>query len=316
MTAPSGPPAVRDRTWIVAGGAALWGTDALLRLPLATELPATTVVLAEHVIVAVLISPLIVRAVRRARQVCGPREWAALFGIGVGASALATALFTAAFVQSGPITPVVLQKLQPLVAVALAALLLGERLRRTYVPFLVVALVASWLLAFPDPLGVSVQGMLGALMAIGAAVLWAAGTVLGRYVSPVLTPTEVTSMRYAFGLLGSAFAVAVAGTPVLPPAADLPGLAGLALIPGLLAMLIYYYGLRGTPASRATLAELAFPATAALVGVIVLGETMTATQWTGLALLAATVTLFSWHERRPTTHPTVQVKTKLGEGIS
>ncbi|MQA97870.1 MAG: EamA family transporter [Streptosporangiales bacterium] len=300
-------PAVRDRTWIVAGGAALWGTDALLRLPLATELPATTVVLAEHVIVAVLISPMIVRAIRRAARVCGPRQWAALIGIGVGASAVATALFTAAFVQSGPITPVVLQKLQPLVAVALAAVLLGERLRRTYLPFLVVALGASWLLAFPDPFGVSVQGVVGALMAIGAAALWAAGTVLGRYVSPVLRPGEVTGLRYAFGLLGSAAAVAVTGAPVLPPVADLPGLAGLALIPGLLAMLIYYHGLRGTPASRATLAELAFPATAAVVGVVVLGETMTATQWAGLALLAVTVTLFSWHERRPAARAAVRV---------
>jgi drug/metabolite transporter (DMT)-like permease len=40
---------------------------------------------------------------------------------------------------------------------------------------------------------------------------------------------------------------------------DLLALLLLALVPGLLALLLYYRGLRGTPAAAATLAELAFP---------------------------------------------------------
>ena len=40
------------------------------------------------------------------------------------------------------------------------------------------------------------------------------------------------------------------------------------LLPGLAAMVLYYLALGRTPASRATLAELAFPLTAALVGVV------------------------------------------------
>ena len=49
--------------------------------------------------------------------------------IGAGSSALATILFTQAFVDRDPVTPVVLQKVQPLIAVSLAAALLGERPR-------------------------------------------------------------------------------------------------------------------------------------------------------------------------------------------
>ena len=51
---------------------------------------------------------------------------------------------------------------------------------------------------------------------------------------------------------------------------------GIALIPGLLAMWLYYVGLRRTAASRATLAELAYPCTAAVVGVALLDAHLSA----------------------------------------
>jgi drug/metabolite transporter (DMT)-like permease len=40
---------------------------------------------------------------------------------------------------------------------------------------------------------------------------------------------------------------------------DLPALGGLALLPGFVALLLYYRALRSTPASVATLAETAYP---------------------------------------------------------
>ena len=44
---------------------------------------------------------------------------------------------------------------------------------------------------------------------------------------------------------------------------------------GLIAVSLYYYGLRTTPAVAATLAELAFPVTAALVGYLAFDATLT-----------------------------------------
>jgi drug/metabolite transporter (DMT)-like permease len=118
----------RDRTWLVAAAAALWGTDGLLRAPLAGALPAATVVFWEHLIVVVVLVPFLPSAVRAFRA-ASVRDRIALVGIGAGAGALATALFTAAFATGDALTPLVLQKLQPLVAVAAAAVLLGERMR-------------------------------------------------------------------------------------------------------------------------------------------------------------------------------------------
>jgi drug/metabolite transporter (DMT)-like permease len=47
--------------------------------------------------------------------------------------------------------------------------------------------------------------------------------------------------------------------------ADVPNLIGLAIVPGLCAILLYYRTLRSTPASLATLAETAFPLTVTLL---------------------------------------------------
>lgn len=287
-----------DGTWLVALAAVLWGTDGLFRLSLAQSTPATTIVLAEHAILVLLTLPWLTSAVRAARLVCTPADWAALLVIGAGASAGATFLFTRAFTYGDPITPLALQKMQPLFATAGAALLLGERLRPRFGLFLVVALASGWLLAFADPLHVTIAGVVSALLALGAAALWAAGTVAGRLVSGRLGYRDLTTLRFAIGLPTALILTAWYGDRLAPRSGDLPALVGLAIVPGLLALLLYYRGLRRTPAARATLAELAFPATAAVVGVVFLDHPLGLSQWLGLVLLSATVVGFARHERR------------------
>lgn len=288
----------RDHTWLVALAAALWGTDALFRLPLVSELPAATIVFAEHVILVLVTLPWLPRAVRAARLVCRPVDWWALVFIGAGASATATVLFTMAFRYGDPITPVALQKIQPLLAVGAACFFLGERLRPKYGLFLVAAIGSAWLLSFRDPFDVTVAGLSAALLALGAAALWAGGTVAGRQVSLRLDFTSITVLRFAIGLPAALVVATATGAPVVPAAADVPGLIGLALVPGLVALLLYYRGLHSTPAARATIAELAFPVTAAVVGITVLDASLTWSQWTGLVLLLITVVGFARHEQR------------------
>jgi DME family drug/metabolite transporter len=300
---------VTDRTWLVALAAALWGTDALFRLPLTHGLSAATIVLAEHVILVLVTLPWLPRALRTATRVCRPVDWWALIFIGAGASATATVLFTMAFRFGNPITPVALQKVQPLLAAAAACIFLGERLRPKYGLFLIAAIASVWLLSFQHPLDVTVAGVSAALLALGAAALWAGGTVAGRQVSLRLDFTSITVLRFAIGL-PAAFVVAMAtGAPLFPSTADVPGLVGLALVPGLAALLLYYRGLQSTPAARATIAELAFPITAAVVGVTVLDFPLTWSQWTGLVLLLITVVGFARHEQR-SEQPAVIVPTE------
>jgi drug/metabolite transporter (DMT)-like permease len=289
-----------DGTGWVALAAALWGSDAYLRSHLVTSIPAATVVLAEHAIVIVLLLPLIVRTWPQVRSL-DARGRIALVAIGAGASALATVLFTQAFTYGDFIAPALLQQTQPLIAIAGAWLLLGERPRTRFAPFVVVALVGAYLVVFADPGDVHVESVPGALLALAAATLWGSGTVLGRMLSASLTFEATTAWRFAVGLPASLVLALLWKAPLVPPRADLPALAGLAIGPGLLSLLLYYWGIQRTPASRATLAELAYPVTAALVGVVFLSQRLTATQIVGAVLVAGTVTVLALTAHRRAT---------------
>lgn len=302
-----------DRTWLVAVAASLWGLSALWRSPLAKDHPSLAIVFWEHLVLVVLVSPWVLPAVGRLRT-ASRRTQAAVLVIGAGSSALATTLFTAAFRLGDPITPQVLQKLQPVIAVVLATVVLGERLRPRFALFVVPALVGAWLLAFADPLGVTVASAQAALLALGAAGLWAAGTVLGRAASVELRFRDLTALRFAVGLLTLGVVAAVTRTPLSLPASAAPAILLLALFPGLLALVLYYLALGRTPASRATLAELAFPLTAAVVGVVAFAVRPTTTQWVGFAIVLLTVVGLALHEQR-STRPAVAVPSRVEDAL-
>lgn len=302
-----------DRTWLIALAASFWGLSAIWRDPLAKQFPSLTVVFWEHVVLVVLVSPWLVGAVRAVLR-ASRRTQVSVLVIGAGSSALATVLFTSAFRLGDPITPQVLQKLQPLIALLLAAVLLGERLRRSFLWFAVPAVAGAWLLSFPQPFSVSVSSLYAAGLALGAAALWAAGTVLGRAVSAELAFQQVTALRFAVGLVALGVISLVTGTSLRVDASAAGSIIILALVPGLLALLLYYRGLRNTPASRATLAELAFPITAAVVGVTVLGRTLAPTQWVGFAVVLAAVVGLALHELR-SERPAVAVPDRAEDAL-
>jgi drug/metabolite transporter, DME family len=181
--------------------------------------------------------------------------------------------------------------------------------------FVVPALFGVWLLAFSDPWHVTMDNLAVVLFSLGAAALWALGTVLGRYVAPSIQPVELTTLRFAFGLPAAAIIVVLNGNSFwVPDLSSSFAVLWLVLVPSLLALVVYYIGLQRTAASRATLAELAYPLVGALVG-LTIGSSLTGTQWAGLALLAASVTFLSWHEAKARTQA-VLVDATAGFGRS
>jgi DME family drug/metabolite transporter len=286
---------------LVALAAALWGTDALFRKPLADSTPVATIVFGEHVVLFAITLPFLLPALAAVIGL-GRRYVLAAVMIGAGASAVATILFTQAFVDSAnPVTPVVLQQVQPIVAVIGAWIVLKERPRPLFGVFFVAALAGIWLIAFPSPTSnvfddwnATVKPV---LFALGAACLWAFGTVLGRYLMRRMRFQHVTTLRFAFGLPASAVALLILGDPAFTTGHDFLWITILALVTGLVALSLYYYGLRTTPAMAATLAELAFPVTAALVGYLAFDATLTSTQWLGVALTTTVVALLPARQR-------------------
>ncbi|MCM8746432.1 DMT family transporter [Thermomicrobium sp. CFH 73360] len=288
--------------FVVALGASLWAIDAPIRKPLTETLPATSIVLAEHLFLALYALPVLLWQ-RRAFAALSLRSWLALVAIAWGASGLATVLFTTAFRIGNPTTVILLQKVQPLVAVLLAAFLLRERLPRLYWPCFVVALAGAYLVSFGraafEPIWLLPQErILTALLALAAAALWGSATVLGRYMLGALPFPTLAAARFLLALPFLAVLALLEGTFARTWAVGLaqeaPRLFLLALVPGLLAMLVYYAGLRQTRASYATLAELAFPALAIVVNWLTLGTTIDAWQLAGFVLLWGAITTLSW----------------------
>jgi drug/metabolite transporter (DMT)-like permease len=106
----------------------------------------------------------------------------------------------------------------------------------------------------------------------------------------------LTALRFGIGLPTALIILLLRGeaaTALEIGMSDFGALLLLSLVPGLAALLIYYRGLSSTPASSATLAELAFPLTAILIGWSVFDTVPTATQWVGIVLLSATIVIMT-----------------------
>jgi drug/metabolite transporter (DMT)-like permease len=259
---------------------------------------ATTIVFGEHVILVLLTLPLLLPALRAVIR-AGWRFVAAAVVVGAGASAVATILFTDALIgHQDYITPVVIQKIQPFVAVGGAALLLGERPRTRFVWFFLPALAGFWLVNQAHPLAPSAKGAVVIAEATGAAVLWALGTVLGRYLARELEFQHIVALRFFFGLLASAVALPVMGASAYSNGHDSVLILYLALVTGLLALTLYYYGLQRTPAVLSSLAELTYPAVAVIAGIYAYDQHLHWTQWLGVAAILGAVTLLPVHRRR------------------
>jgi len=283
---------------LIAVAAAMWGTDPIIRKTMSFTTSATTIVFGEHVILVLCTLPFLFPALRAVFR-AGARYVAAAVVIGAGASAVATILFTDALIgHSDFITPVVIQKIQPFVAIGAAALVLGERPRPGFWWFFLPALAGFWLVNQSSPLHPSAQGAVVIAEATGAAVLWALGTVLGRYMSREIEFQHVLSLRFFFGFLASALALLVMNQPAYSNRHDSVLILYLALVTGLLALALYYYGLQRTPAVLSSLAELTYPAVAVIAGIYAYDQHLVWSQWVGVALILGTVTLLPVQRQR------------------
>src|SRR5437660_794558 len=179
-----------------------------------------------------------------------------------------------------------------------ASLLLAERPRPGFWWLFLPALAGFWLVNQPHPFDPSAQGWVVIAEATAAAVLWALGTVLGRYMSRELEFQHILSLRFFFGLIASAIALPIMGAPAYSNGHDTVLILYLALVTGLAALTLYYYGLQRTPAVLSSLAELTYPAVAVIAGIYAYNQHLRWTQWLGVAAILVAVTLLPVQRRR------------------
>ncbi len=223
-----------------------------------------------------------------------------LIYIGAGASALGALFFVkgAVAMNYNFTIAALLQKLQPIFAIVLAVVFLKEKLHPKFWLFAVPALLGAYLVTFglATPAALWSTGgqikLLGPTLAVLAAVLWAGGTVVGRSLLKNLDFQFVNSLRFIFGFLfltGYVLMVEKMQFALMTPL-FWRNVFIIAMLTGFFALLLYYYGLRNTKASVATLMELGYPLALTAVNWKFLGIALNVWQIAGALVLLASVT--------------------------
>lgn len=271
--------------------AVLWGLDGILRRSL-YSLPPISIVFLEHLIGLIVIAPFLWRAWRK--ETLSKREWSALLVVALISGVLGTLFFTTALLKVHFIAfsvVLLLQKLQPIFAVAMAWLVLGEKPTREYVLWAGFALIAGYFVTFP--LGVVNLGdggahVIAALYALAAAACWGSSTALSRLTLLDHSHVFITGLRFLLTVpLAFLFVLALGAFPSLSTVSDTQYgiLALIAVSTGMVALLIYYKGLRTTPVRVATIMELAYPTIAVGVDYFLFGTLLAWSQYIAVLVL-------------------------------
>jgi drug/metabolite transporter (DMT)-like permease len=300
----------------VAIAATLWASDAYFRNQLVQHLSPAQIVVAEDALITLFLVPVLIRS-RRELRVLGARGWLAVAIIAAGAQALATTLFTASFSIAAQhqlyAETFVLQQTQPLIAIVLAWIVLGERRRPWFWPAAVVGIAAVYMVLFASdpfsPVTALQNGRLEVgLFALGAAALWASGTVFGRVALGSISFWSTTALRFTLALPVLIVVVLLqngaGGFSHYTFTDFVPNLLAIAIVPGLLALLLYYRALSKTPASLATIAEMAYPVAATLIATAPppwgFHQPLYPAQILGTLLLMAVIVFLNWtREKAP-----------------
>src|SRR3989344_619403 len=277
--------------------AMLWATDAPFRLNVTEKLSSALIVFIEHTISLIVLIPLLIKVIPKLKEL-SIKSWVSLLTIGIGSSALALIAFTEAFHYLNPSAAILLQKLQPFIAVFLAYYLLREKFGKWFWQLALLAIFGAYLISFPDLVPRVYEGeiwsphFIGILLALIAALLWGAGTVLGRITLKELEWKEVTVARFFIGFLFLLIWNIVSGDIATMPSISAQSylfLFVMSMVSGAVGLLIYYKGLRNTPASVATIAELGFVVAAVLVNFVFIDAKLLPMQIVGMIIVLIAV---------------------------
>lgn len=281
----------------------VWALDGIIRYPLLGQgVSPLKIVFYEHLILALVSSYVVYKRWRRFWET-KVSEIVYFFIVGGLGSGLATLFFTKAFTYLNPSLVILLQKLQPIVAIVLANYVLGEPIHKKFVGWALLCFAGGLLISFEDVIknvgnnyemsyfftSSAFQGYFYTFLAV---LGWGSATVFGKKL--ILSghdEKEVMCGRFIMGLvvltpLFFTYEEHYGTSPVVYSKIIL-----MAFLAGLVGMYLYYRGLKTLPARVCTLLEMFFPFWAVLLNWIILGAELSILQiiGAGVLLLGSTV---------------------------
>jgi len=288
-----------DRTaaLFVILGASLWGVDGIVLRPALYGLPVPLVVFIESSIVAILLSPFFIKKLPALKSL-DYKDWAAFFfvallGGAIGTMAITKALFYVNFVNLSIV--ILLQKLQPVFAITLAAVFLKERLSKKFFLWAALAITGAYFMTFGTNLPELSTGdktTIAALFSLIAAFSFSSSTVLSKRALRNVSFEMGTYLRFLFSAIILLVLVLFMGDYK-----DISDVSTTQIIvffiiafsTGGAAIFLYYYGLKRISASVATICELAFPLVAVVLEYFIHGNILGPVQWAGVGLLLLSI---------------------------
>ncbi len=284
----------------------LWATDTLFRYSLLTHFKSIEIVFMEHFFALLFLLPVLFKNTTVIRCI-KPREWLALGFIGIFGSGIATLCLTSSYNYINPSIALILQKLQPVIAISFAHFFLGERVSKIFYVFSGLSVFGAFLLIYPElnldqPISLNSNITLGVLLALIATASWGLCTVFGRYITATMNYFTSTALRFLFGFVGIYFIfiynnLKSDGQPFSLlnriHMSNFPALAYISIVSGIIAMNLYYFGLKRTSASHAAIYELSLPVFAVIINSLFLGKFLTFIQLIGSIIIVLSVLMIN-----------------------
>lgn len=278
--------------------ALLWSLDGVFIRPKFYTMPAALVVFLEHFLGFIILAPFIFINWHKIKTLrikdWGAIGWICVFGGLIGTIMITKAFFAAVHGEVTFATVVIIQKLQPIFALILARLILGEKLVKRFYFWAVIAIIAAYFLAFgKSGLNFSEINLFhsAAWFAFLAAFAFGSSTVFGKRIVNHLDFKTATALR--FGITGILAFILILSTGDIFKISETSSLQWKFLIlivfsSGAVAMFIYYFGLKRITASTATICELFWPLSAVILDYLINRNVLNSVQIiAGLILLVA-----------------------------
>ena len=271
--------------------ALLWGFDGIIRRTL-YDLPPITIIFFEHLIGLLILLPFAWKLFKK--EIFTKKEWLLVIIVSILSGLIGTLFFTTALLKVGFISFSVvflLQKLQPIFAISTASIFLGEKLNKKYIIWAILALVSAYFVTFKNGIVNLETGsgtVIAALFALGAAVAWGSSTTFSKMILAEKSHTYTTTIRFLITTLAALILLFLIGKTdalVVPTLSQFGLLLIIALSTGMVALLIYYKGLKQTPVRVATILELTFPLVAILIDIFLYKHILAPSQFVAAAIL-------------------------------
>lgn len=270
----------------------LWSFDGILRRGL-YSLPPSTVVFYEHLLGAVVLLLLFGKWSPDLSKMT-KKEWVAIIIVSLFSGALGTIFYTAALGQVNYIqysVVVLLQQLQPIWAISAAAILLREKITKNFIFWAALALASAYLITFKD-LRINFETgsgtIIAAILALSAGFMWGSSTAISKYVLNKVSFLTGTALRFfiaPFFAFGFVAAQGQTSSLFTLTQSQWTSLLLIVFSTGLVALAIYYYGLKKTPARVTTICELVWPASAVFIDYFYFQKGLSITQFLGIGIL-------------------------------